>query len=346
MDNNNQQNQFNEESDAQEQMNQEQANHESQNNNREAETAPPQAENGKWVPVDPETLGFSISGEADKPIQGPDGQIYCIGNSAPTLGSINGNTNNAIPRPSAIIQMPSIVQPISLVPYTSQNQPMLQYDPYSRPLPPQTQADAPRYKKKPYIGISAVLLILSLISLASLLIFESISGGVIKSTGIDLIKALLIIANVGTFTSNFYDNGILSLGSITEALSNDPSTTLFTLALPVLVCLILFITFCLMIKYLARITSAKSPRGFSVWTLINLLLSCSVIAILFGLSSDLDVNTNAASFLARNTIITYGIGIVISAIISIFMLILPFGAKKHAHVLHNPEAKRTYFIEE
>src|SRR5690554_6539580 len=91
--------------------------------------AVPQSDNGKWVPVDPNALGFTVSGAMNQPVQGPDGAYYCISNSQPEFNSIQSNQNNAFPTPSSFVQLPPIVQPISLVPYASQNQPLLQYDP-------------------------------------------------------------------------------------------------------------------------------------------------------------------------------------------------------------------------
>lgn len=316
-----------------------------QQESKNAQEGAPQVETGKWVPVDPSTLGFSINGDSNQPIQGPDGNIYCIGTSAPTLAPVNPNSHNAIPRPSSIVQMPPIVQPISLVPYTSQNQPMLQYDPYSRPLPPEGVADRPRYKKKPYKGISLLLCFISFMLIISLLVFENVRGTVAQSTGLDIVKSMLVLANVGSFSSVFFDNAILPLGNLLDAVANNATKTILTVAIPVIVTLIVFISACLIIKYLYRFASDKSPRGFSAWGFTNILLHFSLFVILYVLSLEYDINNDIVSFILLKSNITYGLGLVISTIFAIMLFFVPFAAKKHAHILDNSITK-TYFIEQ
>ena len=128
------------------------------NVNQVPQTPIPGEEAGRWVPVDRNALGFDVPPlPGGQPVQGPDGSIYCVGNSQSQLQPVMSNAMNAVPTPSSIVQMPPIVQPIALVPYTSQNQPLLQYDPYSRPVDPPPQPKAPVYIRKPYTGLSLVL---------------------------------------------------------------------------------------------------------------------------------------------------------------------------------------------
>ncbi|MGI6213147.1 MAG: hypothetical protein ACOYIQ_01145 [Christensenellales bacterium] len=304
---------------------------------------PQEPAHGKWVPINPEGLNFTISGQPDQPIQGPDGQIYCIGNSAPTLAPVNSGLN-AIPRPSSIIQMPSIVQPISLVPYTTQNQPMLQYDPYSRPLPPQTPEGAPRYKKKPYRGLSLVLMIIALFSVIVPIFLNVCKGSALQSTGADVIKALLKLAGAGDFSSRYYDYLIAPMGDIMQYMAAQPKDALALLGLPVIFALILLFDIILIIKYLLKIAKGVSPRGFSVLSFGNILLGLSVIAILYGLSEGLNANTVVLTFLLGQSVVGFGAGIAASVVLNFILLVLPYGAKKYAHILDVPGTNRTYFF--
>ncbi|GEM_PF-774172 len=315
----------------------------SENAESSKESTPPNPPpHGRWVPIDAQELNFAISGEHDRPIQGPDGHIYCIGNSQPTLAPVNPSSN-AIPRPSAIIQMPSIVQPISLVPYTSQNQPMLQYDPYSRPLPPEAPQEAPRYRKKPYKGLSLALMVIALLAVV-LPLLSNATIGILTSTGIDLVKAALIIVGVDGFSSNYYDIAIAPIDDILHALVEQSYDTLALLALPIIYTLILLFSLILAIKYLAKLAKSQSPRGFSVLAFGNILLGSFVISILYGMSAYVDKTTQPITFLIGQNAIGLGLGVFLIMIFSLVLLVLPFAAKKYAHILDVPSAKRTYFF--
>ncbi len=315
----------------------------SDNTESTQETTPPsQPPHGRWVPINPSELDFAVSGERDRPIQGPDGHIYCIGNSQPTLAPVNPSTN-AIPRPSAIIQMPSIVQPISLVPYTSQNQPMLQYDPYSRPLPPEAPQDAPRYKKKPYKGLSLALMVIALLAIVLPLLFN-IATGIYTSNGLDLVKASLIVFGASDLSSSYYNEAIAPLGNIVQAIVDAPYDNLAILALPIIFTLVLLFAFILVIKYLVKLAKSQSPRGFSVLAFGNILLGLSAISILYGMSAYADKTTEPIDFLMGQNAIGLGLGIFLVLILNLVLLVLPFGAKKYAHILDMPSASRTYFF--
>lgn len=306
-------------------------------------TPPQEPAHGKWVPIDPSELSFSISGAEGQPIQGPDGHIYCVGSSEPALAPVNSGAN-AIPRPSSIIQMPSIVQPISLVPYTSQNQPMLQYDPYSRPLPPEAPEGAPRYKKKPYRGLSLALMLVALLALVLPLVFAVSQGEALLCTGADLVKSLFQLAGVGDFSSTYYAETIEPMGSISQQMIERPYDTIAILGLPIIFAFILLFNIILIFKYLIKLIKGSSPRGFSILALGNILLSVSIIAILYGMSAGIDNATSIQTFLIGQTAIGYGLGILAAALLNLVLLILPFMAKKYAHILDVPGTNRTYFF--
>lgn len=92
---------------------------------------PPQAQNGRWVPIDAPATGLPSGVIPGQPIQGPDGLIYCYGAGATEYNPLMSNGLRPIATPSNIIQLPPIVQPIAMVPYTTMNQPLLQYNPNS-----------------------------------------------------------------------------------------------------------------------------------------------------------------------------------------------------------------------
>jgi len=137
-------------------------------------------QSGTWVPVDAGNVPDNISTDPNRPSIGADNSYYFATPAAygqqnaygyqqqPYAGGprpISANMNNAIPTPSNIVQLPPIVQPISLVPYASQNQPLVQYDPNVRPDVPETRTPEPVYRKRPFIGLSIVTIILTLIAL-------------------------------------------------------------------------------------------------------------------------------------------------------------------------------------
>lgn len=307
-----------------------------------AEDVPVPPLHGRWVPIDSSEIEFTISGDLDRPIQGPDGHIYCMGNSEPTLAPVNPSTN-AIPRPSAIIQMPSIVQPISLVPYTSQNQPMLQYDPYSRPLPPEAPQDAPRYKKKPYKGLSLALVLIALIALVLPLVFN-IALGVLSPTGLDLVKAALNVVGIEGYSSTYYNGAIAPMSDFLREIEAKPYDTLAILSFPFIYVLIALFTLFLILKYIIKIAMSKSPRGFSVLAFGNILLSILLILVIYGISLGLNEQTQLAPFLLGQTPMSLGHSIYLLLVLNLLLLILPFTAKKYAHILDMPGHQPTYYF--
>lgn len=319
------------------------------NANQSMVAASPQIESGRWVPVDEQSLGFSLPPIPSKsPVVGPDGAIYQVGESV-ELAKVASNSNNAVPAPSSIVQMPAIVQPIALVPYTSQNQPMLQYDPYSRPVEPQGAPKSPVYYKKPYRGISAVAIILSLVGILLLLLLSvavfqanDMREG-FKLNGIGAIKS---IADVfGVDTGSEYAKVIIG---------NADANKIIVSIFPFLVAIIAVIFLALLIKYLVKFASKKTPRGFSWLTLVNIILIV-LAAVMLLLMSNAEVEQplraeNTAKFFSIGTLkstISWGWGLFSALIISIVMLFVPLFAKKNAYAIEKDDpSKKTYIIED
>lgn len=306
---------------------------------------------GKWVAVDASTLGFQFNGAPNQPMQGPDGAVYCMSESQPQYNPIGANNNYAIPTPSSIVQMPPIVQPIALVPYTSQNQPLLQYDPYSRPVEPQVAPKKPNYVKKPYKGISIVALILSLAGLLVTLFLSIASfrtNGVRPAftvNGLDAVFSLLASFGVAV-DSKYYLHRILPNDS---RIPSDLLSTIVTYAVPAFSVLMMILFLVLIFKYIYKAGAAKSPRAFSFAAFINLILCISIIGMLLGMSNAettiAERGANVLKFFTFKSSVYAGIGLVISLITSLFLFILPFFAKKNAYMLEkNDAAKRTFII--
>ncbi len=216
----------------------------------------PTSQQGKWVAVDANTVGnIPNDAVANQPFVGADGATYCLGESQQTLAQVNTNMNNAVPVPSSIVQMPPIVQPIALVPYTSQNQPLLQYDPYSRPVEPQVQPVQPEYKLNPYKGHSIVAVLIGIVSLLGVL-FLSIAGFAgdavragYTSSGLDMILSMLAVAGVSVNASYFTNNIVPNY----EAMNADILSAIVIYAIPVCTIFIMIFTVVLIIKILIRI---------------------------------------------------------------------------------------------
>lgn len=305
--------------------------------------AVPQSANGKWEAVDPASLGFTISGDMNRPILGPDGAYYCISNSTPEYSSIGANQHTAVPTPASIVQLPPIVQPIALVPFASQNQPLLQYDPNYRPAEPQTP-QAPKYRLKPYKGISFVQILLSVAVIALLVVLQVISGKNIagnsynwaaySASGLDVIYGILSVFGISVGASAYYDKiiGGHFANGLGDAFSADMLLSLMYLLVPVFVAIIIIVSLIMIIVYLVKMGKMKSPRGFSVGALINLCLSGGVIAMIFAIAK------------RENMSIAPGLTMYLTAGISLFMIIFSYFAKKNAYVLDETALKKVYIL--
>ena len=293
---------------------------------------------GRWVAVDQNSLGFSVPPLPNgQPVQGPDGALYCVGKSEDTVMPVAGNANNAIPTPSGIVQLPPIVQPIALVPYTSQNQPLLHYDPYSRPVDPQVAPKAPVYIRKPYKGISIVALILALVGLAALLLLAVVNGGDLAVNGLGAIIGALAVLGLG---------GEGDWTSLMSALKSDAAIVKIALSIiPFAVLVIAIIFLALVIKYIVKLAQGKSPRSVSVLAIINIILT--VLVAVLGLLVYNNVDGGAITdYLLNNdgAKIALGIGVIVALVISILLFILPLCAKKNAYMVEKDPSKESYVI--
>lgn len=320
------------------------------NSNFEASKPAQPAEAGRWVPVDAGALGFQLKGNPNEVIQGPDGKQYCISNSEPQYGGIASNSMNAIPTPSSIVQMPPIVQPIALVPYTSQNQPLLQYDPYSRPLDPPATPKAPNYVRKPYSGISLALMILAIVAGFIIVLFASASfkantlREAFNVNMIGAVKALLLAFGLKDIESAYYTDKLASGGGTADFLSK-----LIAYAIPILIVVIFVIFIVLFIKYLRKLIKKQTPRAFSIGAFINIILCLALAVMLLGMSNAEVVSDarseNVKNFFLLSSTITVGIGLLLALLVSIAMFILPFFARKNAYMLERTnDANRTFII--
>ena len=293
---------------------------------------------GRWVAVDQNSLGFSVPPLPNgQPVQGPDGALYCVGKSEDTVMPVAGNANNAIPTPSGIVQLPPIVQPIALVPYTSQNQPLLQYDPYSRPVEPQVAPKAPVYIRKPYKGISIVALILALVGLAALLLLAVVNSGDLAVNGLGAIIGALAVLGLG---------GEGDWTSLMSALKSDAAIVKIALSIiPFAVLVIAIIFLALVIKYIVKLAQGKSPRSVSVLAIINIILT--ILVAVLGLLVYNNVDGGAITdYLLNNdgAKIALGIGVIVALVISILLFILPLCAKKNAYMVEKDPSKESYVI--
>jgi hypothetical protein len=284
----------------------------------------PNGQEGTWVPVDPGTLPFTVGGSPNQPVQGPDGAYYCVAQASPDFAPIAANQYNAIPTPSQIVQLPAIVQPIALVPYTSQNQPMLQYDPGYKPEVPMGNTADPVYRAKPYSAISVLLALFAVVSIVAMCVLTCLKGAA-GMTGIDTIFALPAKFGVEMLESVYYTEMFALLGEGTEIL-----LTIIVWAIPVIFALLIVFAAILTVKYLIRLGGRKSPRCFSILALIGLILSAAVLAVTV-LSNPLIGYTLEA-----------GIGLYIVVAAYLLLFIFPFFAKKGAVAVDLEASKRVY----
>lgn len=281
---------------------------------------------GTWVPVEADSVPFPVSNDLTNPSLGQDGSYYYAQGGAPTAGGfgpIDANRYNAIPTPSSIVQLPPIVQPIALVPYASQNQPMLQYDADYREEFPKTNLE-PIYKAKPYAGLSVLCIVLAVVAVVAACLIACVSVG---ASAIDTIFGLLVLFGVGSFTS-VYHTEVLSkvfADGLSEGFSANAMSGICALAVPILYILVIVMAVVAVIFYLVRLAKGKSPRCFNIPVLLGLIFSVVAI-VLMVISSDM----------------TFGIGAIITAVVFLVLLIVPFFARKGAQVIDYTASKRLY----
>lgn len=164
-----------------------------------------------------------------------------------------------------------------------------------------------------------------------------------KMSGIDGIKS---IADVfGADSGGDYGKYIIRNQDVNKALVS---------VFPFLIAIIAVIFLVLLIKYLVKFATKKTPRGFSWLTLVNILLII-IAAVLLLLMSNAEVEQplraeNTAKFFSIGTLkatISWGWGLFSALIISIVMLFVPLFAKKNAYAIEKDDpSKKTYIIED
>lgn len=320
------------------------------NVNQVPQTPIPGEEAGRWVPVDRNALGFDVPPlPGGQPVQGPDGSIYCVGNSQSQLQPVMSNAMNAVPTPSSIVQMPPIVQPIALVPYTSQNQPLLQYDPYSRPVDPPAQPKAPVYIRKPYRGLSLALIVLSIAAAVIMMLLALINANVAGTRTEEMpYLGITVITAIGEIFSGSGAAGGYYTGVIENVADGNVAGMIFAYALPFIAVIALVGFICLAIKYFVKIVKGRSPRCVSVAAIIEFLLlilfAAGVLIVSNGEAASVSKNVEGFFFAGDPATLMLGIGWLITWIISFVLIIVPLFAKKNAYVVDKSPSDDVHVI--
>ncbi len=275
---------------------------------------------GTWVPVETGRVPDNISTDPNKPSVGADNSYYFAtpfasnapdpynpyGYQQPYGGPrpISANMNNAIPTPSSIVQLPPIVQPISLVPYASQNQPLVQYDPNVRPDVPETKTPEPVYRKRPFIGLSIVTIIFTLIAL--------VVGCLIPMEK----YALMNVVN------------LVQKGEVVSLLNGDMDV-LIPVVIGVLYALAFLFIVIVLIDGIVKLCKLKAVRKFNVLSLLALIFLIAAVVL---------------AFVLQKVEIAYCIsGIAMAAIMLVLMIIVAFG-NREALVMDYIASKQTFLM--
>jgi len=275
---------------------------------------------GSWVPLESD-VGFPVSADPSNPTVGPDGAYYYAQEPAAASGgggfsSIQANANNAIPTPSNIVQLPAIVQPIALVPFASQNQPLLQYDSNYRPT--LSENHEPVYRAKPYLALSAILVALLLITAAVMCFVSGIKNADVAAfsySPLDAITGLAQKFKLGSFDSNYY-NQVLDI----------EGASFYATLVPILYLISLLCAAVSFVVFLINLAKAKSPRGFGMITTFLAFLFSAAAAVVMTLAKD--IQPALASY--------------IIAVLFLVSFIMPFFAKRNAQTLDYIATKRPY----
>lgn len=283
---------------------------------------------GTWVPVDAESVPFPVSNDAANP-SCVDGNYYYAQGGQPTpnmnnggFGPIAANQSNAIPTPSSIVQLPPIVQPIALVPFASQNQPLVQYDSNYREEITRTNLE-PIYRAKPYTSISLVCTILAIVACAVMLIIGCIGS----ASALDSVFGLLAVLGMGGTSSVYYANNLSKIftDGISSGFSADAGAAIMSILIPIFYVIAIALGVVLVIYFLVKLGKQVCPRRFNVITLIGLI--CTLVAIIL-------------TFVAKD--MNPGAGAYIALVVYIALLIVPFFARKGAQVIDYTASKRLY----
>lgn len=291
-------------------------------------------QHGKWVPVDPETVPFPVSNDPANPTMDGSGDFYYAQGGEPRAqqqpmpqggpAPIAANQMNAIPTPSSIVQLPPIVQPIALVPFASQSQPLVQYDASYREEIPKTNLE-PIYMAKPYAGLSVLCILLAIIAavIMCLLACVKMPESETTATGLDTIFGLVALFGVGGLSSAYYDNFLSVVAP--DGFAGISMQGIFGVIIPILYALALVCAIIAIIYYLVKLGKRKSPRGFFVVSLLGLIFAIGAIVLM--------IVTEQLAF---------AIGAIVVAVLFLILLIVPFFAKKGAQVVDYSASKRLY----
>lgn len=281
---------------------------------------------GTWVPVDAESVPFPVSGDVSNPSKGKDGSYYYSQGGQPSttggFGPIAANQYNAIPMPSNIVQLPPIVQPIALVPFASQNQPLVTYDPSHREEIARTNLE-PIYRAKPYSALSVICALLGVIAVAVMLII----GCAGHASALDTIFGLLAVAGMGGLTSQYHTDVLSKIftDGFSSGFSADAGAAAVAIMIPIFYAIAIVCGIIAVIYFLVKLGKRESPRGFKVITLIGLIAAVVALILIFA-GKD----------------ISLGAGAIITVLLFIALLIVPFLAKPGAQVIDYEESKRLY----
>ena len=290
-------------------------------------------QHGKWVPVAPESVPFPVSNDPANPTMDGSGEFYYARGGEPQAqqqpmqggpAPIAANQMNAIPTPSSIVQLPPIVQPIALVPFASQSQPLVQYDANYREEVPKTNLE-PIYMAKPYAGLSVLCILLAIIAavIMCLLACVKMPDADATATGLDSIFGLLGLFGAAGIGSAYYDNFLSVVAP--DGLSGISMQGILGMIIPIMYALALLCAIIAVIYYLVKLGRRKSPRGFFIVSLLGLIFS--VVAIILMLVTEQ---------------LTFAIGAIVVAVLFLVLIIVPFFAKKGAQVVDYSASKRLY----
>lgn len=281
-----------------------------QNNNMLQHRGTLNGQEGTWVPVESSEAPFQVSNDPQNPSVAPDGSCYYSQTGSPQSANefapIAANQYNAIPTPSNIVQLPPIVQPIALVPFASQNQPMVQYDPNYREEIPKTNLE-PIYRPKPYSGLSVFCIFLAVAILVVGCLVECLSVG---ASALDSVFGLLTEFGIEGMTSVYFAEVIKAGDSM-------------ALIVPIAYLASLVIAFVMVIYYLVKLAKRVSPRHFSVATLVGLVLALVALIMTFVMEN---VDPSAGAY--------------IIVVLYVVLFIAPFFARKGAQVIDYEASRR------
>ncbi|MCR4660989.1 MAG: hypothetical protein K5765_03180 [Clostridia bacterium] len=264
-------------------------------------------QSGHWEAVDiqDQTVLNQISSNPDAPSLASDGYYYY--KEEVVNEPIAANATNAIPAPPSIVQLPPIVQPIAMVPYTTQNQPLVQYDPNTRPAVQHTEyKPEPVYRKDPQSIFSVLISLFSIIVIA--------------------IACILTLYNDNTIIT-----GIKSLFGETGTLANISASTdnIFLTIVPIVYAVIAVICIIILINALVHLVKLKPLHKFNGWSFAALLLAIANIVIMF---------------IKKEIFEKIGIGAYVVAGILLVMFILQLFVNNKKKMLDYVKAKETYVM--